>query len=137
MIGMTLGMWSIAKANIIQIENNHSNEISLSQAMPKEISAMLTSAEFSQTIAILKKKAMEDGKSIRIEGYDVLVIGANTYAYLFLTVKQNTDAEAEGAWKAFGSLTSRIEYTKEQNPTLDGLWFSPISEPPGGATVGN
>lgn len=107
----------------------------LAQPLPPEISAMLMDPQFPKTMDSLKKTAFSQGKILRIGAYELLPIGEKTFAYLYLNYKFNN--EVNGVWQPYGSLTSQIIYTTDQNVKIDGLWFTPVAEPPGGATVGN
>lgn len=103
--------------------------------VPPEVSATLVSPEFAKRIAEQSQLATESGRTLRIGVFEVYQIGENTYVLLSLETKLSTDLG--GNWETFGSINSHIVVDPLGNLSVDGVWYTPNPEPPGGASVGN
>jgi hypothetical protein len=106
----------------------------VTQQLPEEASAMLVSPDFAKQMSALNKSAKQRGHVLRLMGFTVYPIGAETYASFEISFRP---INSHGQWSPFGHLTSRIVYDQHSQITLEGLWYTPIATPPGGATVGN
>jgi len=102
---------------------------------PTEISSMLLSSYFYQLNTSLQKEAKNRGQVLRLSGCSLLQIEKNTYGFLSLQIRPLNIKNQ--TWKPVGHIVSKIIYAPNGEINLDGMWFEPIAEPPGGATVGN
>lgn len=106
----------------------------VSQQLPEEASAMLISPGFAKEMSALNKSAKQRGEALRLMGFTLSPIGEETYASFEISFRP---VKSHGPWSPLGRLTSRVVYDQHSQITIEGLWYTPIGTPPGGATVGN
>ncbi len=135
---IALSFFALSFSGISKTYANNNFRIDSSQdnsEMPIEISSMLLSSNFYQLNSTLQANAQSQGQLLKIVGYSVLRMTQSTYGYIYLATRSiNND---KSAWKPFGNIVSKINSTINGDLYLDGMWYEPIAEPPGGATVGN
>ncbi len=106
----------------------------VSQQLPEEASAMLISPGFAKEMSALNRAAKQRGEALRLMEFTVSPLGQETYASFSISSRP---LKSHGLWSPLGRLTSRVVYDQHSQITIEGLWYTPIGTPPGGATVGN
>jgi hypothetical protein len=116
-------------------ERRSTSSVSSHASIPEEISAVLLSAEYGQLLQELLQNATRSGLELRITGFDVVQLGANKFAYVFLATRQLSTHE--NSWSPGGYITASVKPGSQGAVLIDGLWYTPPSDLPGGVSVGS
>lgn len=103
--------------------------------IPAEVSAVILAPGYSQILRKQLALAKQSGKTLRATAYDVVVIGDATIVSFKLATKFSADFGE--TWTEAGSLIAHISYGPLGEIVIDGLYFKPAEDIPGGASVGN
>lgn len=101
-------------------------------------SEVLMSAEFAKMAADLKKQAGQNGTAVKIkEVTEVKPTRDNPHTIITVAVYTKDVMDFTGAWEKSGEIVGFILSSRMGELSVDGLYFKPSAEGPGGASVGN
>jgi citrate lyase gamma subunit len=103
--------------------------------IPAEISAVMLAPTYSQILQEQSALAKQLGKTLRATVYEVMHLDEKTVVQIQLATKFSADFA--GQWTDAGSLVAFVSYGPLGEIMIDGLYFKPSADIPGGASVGN
>lgn len=105
-------------------------------SLSPEESAIIMSADFQKTLELVRADRQQRGELVRIVDFYTLNIPPDhTYIYVRLDAKKS--ASINGPYETIGNIVCGIKYGPMGEVILDGVYFSPVAEPPGGTSIGN
>lgn len=117
------------------VMSNVASATDLSQNISIEASTLLLNQGFAKIVKQRVKIASQSGRTLRIQSFSTLDLGRSKYIYAMLAEKKS--AEIGGEWTAAGTIVGSLKNGPLDELTLDGVYFKPQEEGPGGASVGN
>lgn len=105
------------------------------QSISIEASTLLLNQDFAKIVKQRGRVAAHSGQSLRIQSFSILDLGPSKYVYALLAEKSLADID--GKWTAAGTIVGSFQVGPQGELTLDGVYFKPQEEGPGGASVGN
>lgn len=101
-------------------------------------SEVLMSTEFAQVSADLKEEARQNGKAVRIsEITQTKPTRDNPHTIVTVAVYTKDAMDFTGGWSRTGEIVGFVQSSRMGELSVDGLYFKPSAEGPGGASVGN
>ncbi len=100
-----------------------------------EASAVLLSKEFADLSQELSAKAQQHGSKIQLT--IINVSHADTQTIVSFTVEARVAADIGSKFEVTGEIVAMLSQTPSGEFAIDGLFFKPAAENPGGASIGN
>lgn len=103
--------------------------------VPSEVSALLQEANYQQILNQKTQAARESGHTLHVTSFDILDISPAKYIYVMLATSISADVTHN--LTPAGAIVGSIHYGPLGEIGFDGIYFKPVEEGPGGASVGN
>jgi hypothetical protein len=100
-----------------------------------EASALIQDVGFQKILNTRKSLASKNGRTLRINSFNILDLSPKKYIYATLSSKVSSDVGAK--YISIGSIVGSIVYGPLGEVIFNGMYFKPEAAVPGGISVGN
>ena len=116
---------------------NKETEIRNTTPLPAECSALFLNSDYARILSEETEQASQAGRTLRIDGCDVVVKESSTTACINLSIKDFANASSQ--WLPHVAITGLVRRNQPtEAPVIDAVNVLPRARPRGGgASVGN